>query len=699
MESMLRLLRNYFFVFSTFLILALPCVSHAIGSSLPPPEYFKAQKYPTCCGWHYNNYWANNDSDIALIIGQQDNKLKVFIFEKIELAKAKGKEQPDLLYESPELPIHPSIYNSRTILKSRIRYNQDHQAFFIAYGYESDPQSDFDYSSSSSINKTFSVHGYLLIPNIKNDSTHTDDFVEHDYQVASFEGTLDHQQVDNFTVTIKTPVEVTDTAQQERMKAVLNMGWFVYNWNSGNSLTRPRHLAFNVAAQESEQIKTLRKLYVQVATTQYGSSDFYKYFALLDDFFKNNSYQSLDPENQHPHYVLWLTDYGYWLLRQNRTAEAMDVLSETIKRDSNNATKYLTLANAQLQYAKKRTDHRDFNYYNAAAQDSYREYCMLMQQQNKLIKPDTEQTIKLALGVDALTPRTCIPYMFLIDAIFNGDLEKAQSLIDQGLDPNLVVYRNYERSALEFAILKNDAAMVELLLKNGANPDVVVGKDNGAVGIFYHAYRNLRDRAEKIKDEQPLDTKVADLLLQYGANINAQTLNESYVLVDAVKDDAPDSVIRYLLQNGADPDFKKVTTYHTPLIAALQKRQTSIAMILLTEGHVNVNNASHGSVSTENGQRVYTCKSPLYFYLYSLQSRGGMVGKDDMDLLKLLFAKGADTTAGGPSRDENCTDKNGWTGIEELIRKFQSTELRCEIDKHRPTDVPVNEMNPLCPIN
>lgn len=703
---MLRLLRNSFFVFSTLFMLTLPCAGHAIGSGLPPEEYFEAQKYPYRSGWGYNNYWTINDADMALVLAQQDNKLKVFIFEKRELALAKGKEKPDLLYESPDLVIHPSIYNPRESLKSRIRYDEAHQAFFIAYGNENDSKSDIGYAASSFRDKEFAVHGYLLIPltpliapSSEPEIEKTAETVNLAYEVISFEGIHNRDQPNDFAVTVKAPIQVTDETLQEKVKAILVSGWPVYNWTAYEKFVFPKHLVFDMMAQENEQMKALKKLYVQVATTQFGSSEFYKYFDELDAFFKNNSYQSLDPEHQHPHYVLWLTDYGYWLLKLGRAEDAVNVLYETVKRDSNNAAKYLTLANAQLEFARQRRDDREKDYYTAAAQDSYRAFCMLMLKQEKTIQSDTEDKLKQVLRVEALTSQTCIPYMFLIDAILDGDLTKVQSLIDQGLSPNLVVYRNYARSPLEFAILKNNVAMVDLLLKNGADPKVVLGKDNGAMGLFAHAHKSLQDRAQKTPDDQPLDTRVADLLLQHGADINAQTLNESWVLMEAVKYDPSERVLRYLLQNGADPDFKKVTTYHTPLITALESKNLEFANILVAQSQADVNRASYGSVSIGNGESVYNCKSPLYFYLDAIESRGGTVSKENLDLLKLLFAKGADPAVGGPSTNENCTDKNGWAGIEGLTRKIQSTELRCEIDKHRPADVPVNEMNPLCPAN
>lgn len=74
-------------------------------------------------------------------------------------------------------------------------------------------------------------------------------------------------------------------------------------------------------------------------------------------------------------------------------------------------------------------------------------------------------------------------------------------------------------------------------------------------GIFTFTYKRRREQADTLPEDAPLDTRIADLLLANGADINAPSLNESWVLMDAI-DRADEKIARYLLANGANTQLK-----------------------------------------------------------------------------------------------------------------------------------------------
>ena len=115
------------------------------------------------------------------------------------------------------------------------------------------------------------------------------------------------------------------------------------------------------------------------------------------------------------------------------------------------------------------------------------------------------------------------------------DREKAEQLIQQ-IDVNQIFVaesHNYETVLLERASIWANVPMVELLLKNGADPNLVFNEEATLWDLQYNG-----DTDEESEDR----LKIAQLLLEYGADplIDPENLGESlfdYVLDMVFNDD------------------------------------------------------------------------------------------------------------------------------------------------------------------
>lgn len=89
---------------------------------------------------------------------------------------------------------------------------------------------------------------------------------------------------------------------------------------------------------------------------------------------------------------------------------------------------------------------------------------------------------------------------------------------------------------LEEAIHNRDKEMVELLLKAGADPN---SKDRFETTLLHYAIRLF-------------DTRIVECLLNYGANVNVISYNQSYLHMTARMKYDCSGIIELLVQNGID---------------------------------------------------------------------------------------------------------------------------------------------------
>lgn len=124
-------------------------------------------------------------------------------------------------------------------------------------------------------------------------------------------------------------------------------------------------------------------------------------------------------------------------------------------------------------------------------------------------------------------------------AIDRGDLNRARYFLLHGSDPNEDDYT--QDLPLHLAALKDNVAMIELVLEHGADIDVLDGEGNSALHLALQFH----------------DDSAARFLIQAGADVN--TINEDGdTPLHEAGHIAPELVLE-LLQAGADPtvrDFK-----------------------------------------------------------------------------------------------------------------------------------------------
>lgn len=153
-------------------------------------------------------------------------------------------------------------------------------------------------------------------------------------------------------------------------------------------------------------------------------------------------------------------------------------------------------------------------------------------------------------------------------------------------------------SPLAYSVFTRNTYATEMLIKNGANVDMIISGNRTA--LFY------ANSKETIK-----------LLLNNGANINALSSQGNTALMQAVNRNNVDTA-KELLDNGLNPNHYN-NVHSTPLIAAINKRNINMVKLLIEYG-ADVN------MFTKKSQ------SPLMV----------AVTNADLNIFKLLIEKGAD---------------------------------------------------------
>jgi ankyrin repeat protein len=194
-------------------------------------------------------------------------------------------------------------------------------------------------------------------------------------------------------------------------------------------------------------------------------------------------------------------------------------------------------------------------------------------------------------------------------ALEEGDVEGVKNLIEKGCDVNELPPDEYNRLPLMIAAIRSPA-ITELILKAGAAVD-------GSIGF---TGTPLQAAIACGSDETRKET--VQLLLRNGANVNATAGGRGTALEAAsVRND--ESLIRLLLEHGADVNQYDGGSYGTALTTAAKSADFSIAKLLLDHGaDPNAENAK----GSGNGLLLAICRL-------------------DENLVRLFLERGADCNA------------------------------------------------------
>ena len=155
----------------------------------------------------------------------------------------------------------------------------------------------------------------------------------------------------------------------------------------------------------------------------------------------------------------------------------------------------------------------------------------------------------------------------LVDAAKQGDRVAVRSMLDRGAGVNVNAPASDGSTALFWAVSRNDAEMVDLLLKAGAN--VNVANDYGATAL-YVASTNA-------------DEAIVAKLLDAKANPNAALSSGETPLMQAARRGKVE-VVRTLLARGANPNAKESNGGQTALMWAISERHSAVTDELVKRG-------------------------------------------------------------------------------------------------------------------
>ncbi len=157
-------------------------------------------------------------------------------------------------------------------------------------------------------------------------------------------------------------------------------------------------------------------------------------------------------------------------------------------------------------------------------------------------------------------------YTVIQRTIVNKDFSKEeklhfiQALLKQKNNQKEINFKDkHGYTALDLAVIHNLVDVVEVLLKNGADPNI---KDKNGYTPLHRAV---------IKSSPVL----TELLLKYGANPNIKDVYGYTPLQRAVIQQSPE-LVKILLENGADPNIKDSHEYY-PLERALMFEDVDMA--------------------------------------------------------------------------------------------------------------------------
>ncbi len=239
-----------------------------------------------------------------------------------------------------------------------------------------------------------------------------------------------------------------------------------------------------------------------------------------------------------------------------------------------------------------------------------------------------------ALSNEADLPPTNSKALSLVEALRNGDRQTFMKSVAD--DPKLLNARGPEGSTpFMYAVLYTDAATLEQLLKKGANPNA--RNDVNATALMWAA----------------TDLEKTRVLVTHGADVNARSDNSRTPLMIAAGRPAGASIVKLLLDHGADPNpTKNPASDSSPLVQAVLAGDAESMQLLIDHG-ADVKAASTIALGISVLMKCSKCTDMLVaknpeadaFIVALFQS---LTATSNVDAIRLALDHGADVNMADP---------------------------------------------------
>lgn len=177
------------------------------------------------------------------------------------------------------------------------------------------------------------------------------------------------------------------------------------------------------------------------------------------------------------------------------------------------------------------------------------------------------------------------PVEELAKAVKNDDIDKIKYLINEK-KMNVNYQRQgikYKNTVLSFAIVNQKPETVEALLKCGANPNIIGGRQNDTPFIIALEYTYPAISC---------DTRKIEMLIKYGAEVNKihnDALNNVIrTPLMIASGEGCLSVVKLLIKNGTDPDIYPKYEGYGAIAEALITDNIDIAKYLIIEAKAKI---------------------------------------------------------------------------------------------------------------
>ncbi|MEM7356158.1 MAG: ankyrin repeat domain-containing protein, partial [Acidobacteriota bacterium] len=242
----------------------------------------------------------------------------------------------------------------------------------------------------------------------------------------------------------------------------------------------------------------------------------------------------------------------------------------------------------------------------------------------------------------------------LLNAVYNGKIQRVKVLLEQGASPNDA--RDRLGSALSTAVVYRRVGIMELLLQHGADPNEPFDPDDGS--LLHGAVMDTPEHKSVLA--------VLRHLVEHGANLEARTRDGTTPLLEAVRttasysqywpSDLPGrlSVVRTLLDLGADLQAVDANGMNAVMIAQLDRDEDLVAELLrLGASSEGLNTTKllwavrQGDIDAVDallkaGARPNQCFSRAGMPLADAAQQG------HLEIVRRLLAAGADPNFGSP---------------------------------------------------
>ncbi|MDR2219539.1 MAG: hypothetical protein LBE24_03055 [Methylobacillus sp.] len=528
-------------------------VSMAAFSPMAPAS--STSKYPIEAPEY--RIWDSIDTEDTLIIGQLENRLYLYRYLHQQDGKLDFRSQPMLM------PIEAAWSSGRVIVIADTP-NQKFPWYRISYFIADDVGREYPTYDPPSSNRDPRTAGFMVDMTGK----------VYAYVIGSKEDGVDRPR--HAVITSTEP-------WTEELKAQLSATLIdkFRNKFDGEIRFEYREPIKNLTTELLALHKKTR------AIPNQRSVEFKSALSDLRRFILEQDARRIDPDNKNSMVVTALNDYGDWIGLWGDGREAINILTEVLRRSPERLPVLLNRADAYWKESGKFQNDRDNgdyyrNFYKTHAREDYRQYCLRQLADNKPIHGNTAKRIMTALEVTALSAETCRLQTRIFQSIEADDLEAVRAELASGQDPNIKNDKNL--SALEVAANGKKLEIIRVLVAAGARADT----KKEIAGDNYPMLARVMANREKISDEQYY--ALLDALLESGASVDA-ILNDRPLLSLAVATQDRDA-FNYLLDHGANPNIRGAGKMEeTVFFVAINRPRTLWFAEKLLEKGADVNGA------------------------------------------------------------------------------------------------------------